>query len=89
MIELKILFIFFLIYYLCSNSEQFVSLDTMKKIEKNKNLFSQNVPYTKARHGICGSKKCIDIVDHYKIAEMYSNDPNNITLANLKKELRY
>ena len=89
MIELKILFIFVLFYYLFDRPEKFVSHDTMKKIEKKKNLFSQNVPYTKARRGICGSTKCIDVVDHYKITEMYSNDPSDITLANLKRELSY
>jgi len=87
--ELKILFICLLIYYLYNTSEGFVSDSIIKNIEKNKKLFSYDVPYKKAVLGICGGKKCIDVVDHYKITEMYYNDPNEINESNLKKELNY
>ena len=87
--ELKTLFICLLIYYLYNTSEGFISDTIIKNIEKNKKLFSHDVPYKKAVRGICGSKKCIDVVDHYKITEMYYNNPDEINESNLKKELNY
>jgi hypothetical protein len=88
--ELKIIIIILLLlYYLFAGAEGFVSDNTIKIIEKNKKLFSPTTPYKNAVYGICGSKKCIDVVDHYKITEMYANDPEDINEYNLKKQLKY
>jgi phosphoribosylformylglycinamidine (FGAM) synthase-like amidotransferase family enzyme len=89
MYEIQILFILFLLYFLYNKSEKFVSYDTMKEIEKKKSLFSKNVSYRNAVNGICRGKKCLDVVDHYKITKMYNNDPSAVTVSNLQRELRY
>ena len=89
MIEIKIFIILILLLYICNKKEKFVSDDTIKKIENNRDLFSSDVPYKKALRSICGGKKCMDVVDHYKITELYSDNPKYVNEFNLKKELNY
>ena len=73
-----------------NNSEEFVSDKIVKKIKNNKEVFNPNNPVKNIKKKICEDvydNNCIDIVDVYKITNMYNKNPNSINYRNINKVL--